>query len=184
MVKDFLRGKPKMVRALSAADEAVFSMAVVVDGGVIEGVPYWYECIERDADGAIHATQNAALPWRGAFYNYLNADWMNLPRVSHARAVVGPFVDIDKYLLTLSFPLLLGGRFIGVIAADIRLDDFERILAPLLSKAIGDCAVLNGENRVLVSNAATFPVGELVDLAKLKKKRYPCGDEGWYVGIA
>lgn len=182
--QDLQQGKQRMVRALSNAHPIVSTMGVVIDAGVMETVPHWIECIERDADGVIYTTKNGVIPWRGAFYDYLNADWMSLPREGHGRVAVGPYVDLDRYLLTLSCPIRTEERFLGVVAGDFLLDDFERMLAPLLSKAVIDCGVFNSEHRVLVSNSATFPVGELVATARLKRKRYPCGDAGWYVGTA
>lgn len=178
------QGKQRMVRALGNMHPIVSSIGIVIEAGVMEALPHWIECIERDADGAIYTTKNGAIPWRGAFYDYLNADWMSLPREGRGRVAVGPYVDLDRYLLTLSCPLRTADRFLGVMAGDFLLDDFERWLAPLLSKVVADCGVFNNEHRVVVSNSATFPVGELVATTKLKRKRYPCGDVGWYVGTA
>ncbi|RQS05806.1 cache domain-containing protein [Burkholderia sp. Bp8998] len=181
---DLQHGKQRMVRALGSSHPIVSSMGVVIDVGVIEGLPHWVECIERDVEGAIYTTKNGVVPWRGAFYDYLNADWVSLPREGRRRVAVGPYVDLDRYLLTLACPIRINDRFIGVVAGDFLLDDFERMLAPLLSKAVVDCGVFNDEHRVLVSNSATFPVGELVSTTRLKRKRFPCGDVGWYVGTA
>ncbi|MCO5396694.1 hypothetical protein [Ralstonia soli] len=182
--RDLQPGKQRMVRALANAHPIVSSMGVVIDTGVTKALPHWVECIERGADGEIYTTKNGVIPWRGAFYDYLNADWMSLPREGHRRVAVGPYVDLDRYLLTLSCPIQTEERFLGVVVGDFLLDDFERLLAPLLSKVDVDGGVFNSEHRVLVSNSATFPVGELVATARLKGKRYPCGDVGWYVGIA
>jgi hypothetical protein len=180
--QDLLQGKQRMVRALGGAHPIVSSMGIIIDAGVMDTPPHWIECIERDADGVIHTTKNGVIPWRGAFYDYLNADWMSLPREGHSRVAVGPYVDLDRYLLTLSCPVRTADRFLGVVAGDFLLDDFERMLAPLLSKVVVDCGVFNGEYRVLVSNSAAFPVGELVATTRLKRTRYPCGDAGWFVG--
>ncbi|MCO4878253.1 cache domain-containing protein [Paraburkholderia caribensis] len=177
--EDFARAKSRMIRTLSSSDPVVSTMGILVDSDVIKGLPYWLDCIERDPDGAIHAAHNESLPWRESFYEYLTADWMSVPRSEHVKYVAGPYVDLDRYLISLSVPILVDDDFLGVVVADIRLDDFERMLAPLLSKANFDCAVLNADNRVLVSNSASFPVGELVDSTKLTS--IPCSDVGWYV---
>lgn len=51
------------------------------------------------------------------------------------RAAAGPYVDYlctDEYSLTLSAPVELAGRFVGVAAADVHLRHFEAAALPLL----------------------------------------------------
>ena len=65
-----------------------------------------------------------------AYSDYTHWDWFALPRDTGQRAVAGPYVDYlcsDEYSLTLSAPVTVGGRFIGVAAADVYLRRFEAV---------------------------------------------------------
>ena len=46
---------------------------------------------------------------------------------------VGPYVDhfcTGDYTITMSVPVLLGGRFVGVAAADVLVSSLERRIVP------------------------------------------------------
>lgn len=156
--------RPYLVRALQRLDGHAFSLGIILDENIIAGTSYSLSWLERAADGTIQNDSNIRYPWRGNFYEYSNADWMSLPRSSREPVIVGPYVDFDKYLLTLAVPVIVSGQFIGVAAADLRLDDFERLVAIPLSQCEKDCLIVNSEGRVVVSNTTTHPVGSISDM--------------------
>lgn len=153
--------RPHMVRSLNRLERYAYALGIVLDENVIEGAAFWLNWIERDDDGTVHDDSNIKYPWRGNFYEYQNAECMALPRQSGRPVIVGPYVDFDKYIMTLSVPINVGGRFIGVSAADIKLSEFERLIAAPLARLDHECVVCNHEGRVVVSNTANHPVGSL-----------------------
>ncbi|SNB73800.1 MULTISPECIES: cache domain-containing protein [unclassified Pseudomonas] len=153
--------RPDMVRSLTSVGVYAYALGIVLDEGVIEDSPFWLNWIEIDSDGIINNDSNIRYPWRGNFYEYPNADWMVIPKTQRCPAIVGPYVDFDKHIITLATPIVVQDRFLGVSAADIRLSDFERIVATPLSRIGRDCLLCNHEGRVVVSNTASAPVGSL-----------------------
>ncbi|KIQ08967.1 MULTISPECIES: PDC sensor domain-containing protein [Pseudomonas] len=153
--------RPDMVRSLTSLEVYAYALGIVLDEGVIEDSPFWLNWIEIDSDGIIHDDSNIRYPWRGNFYEYPNADWMVIPKFQRRPAIVGPYVDFDKHIITLAIPIVVQERFLGVSAADIRLSDFEKIVATPLSRIARECLLCNHEGRVVVSNTANAPVGSL-----------------------
>ncbi|HEK0905521.1 UNVERIFIED_ORG: hypothetical protein J2W65_002446 [Pseudomonas parafulva] len=153
--------RPDLVRSLTNLGSYAYALGIVLDEGVIENSPFWLNWIEIDADGIIQDDSNIRYPWRGNFYEYPNADWMVIPKTQRRPAIVGPYVDFDKHIITLATPIIVQEQFLGVSAADIRLSDFERIVATPLSRITRECLLCNHEGRVVVSNTASAPVGSL-----------------------
>lgn len=158
--------RPTLVRALMRLEGNAFSLGIILDENIIPSTNYSLTWLELAEDGSIQDDLNIRYPWRGSFYEYSKADWMNLPRLNREAVVVGPYVDFDKYLLTLAVPIVVSGRFMGVTAADVRLDDFERSVACPLSKFEQPCLIVNSEGRVVVSNTTPHPVGSINDAHK------------------
>ncbi|MCQ3023904.1 cache domain-containing protein [Pseudomonas savastanoi] len=158
--------RPTLVRALMRLDGSAFSLGIILDENVIPGTDYALSWLELSTDGSIQEDSNSRYPWRGNFYEYSKAEWMNLPRINREPVVVGPYVDFDKYLLTLAVPIIVSDQFIGVAAADVRLDDFERSVAYPLSRFELPCMIVNSEGRVVVSNTTSHPVGSINDAYK------------------
>ncbi|WP_085916277.1 MULTISPECIES: hypothetical protein [Pseudonocardia] len=78
------------------------------------------------------------------------------------RRVVGPYVDVhgtDRYLLTLSMPILADERFLGIVGADLPVARFEALLLHGLGDLPADAVVVNPENRVVLSSSARWPTG-------------------------
>jgi len=171
--------RAEVVRCLSKVDPLVFGIGVVLDAEVIPTESFSLFWIERDAEGVIRDGLTWSYPWRGDFYEYSRCDWMNLPRTLRKEVVVGPYIDCDDYIFTLAQPIFVKDFFLGVASADIRLDDYERILAPQLSIVSGNCAVVNAEGAVVVSNSVQYPVGARLDTKGLKSA--DCGNTGWRV---
>lgn len=156
--------RPHMVRSLLRLEQHAFALGVILDEGIVEGAAFALSWIERAEDGTIQDDSNIRYPWRGTFYEYSNSEWMRTPRITGKDAITGPYVDFDKYLITLSSPIYIEEQFVGVAAADIRLHDFERLVALPLSRVEQDCMICNGEGRIVVSNTILLPIGSIVDL--------------------
>jgi hypothetical protein len=104
-------------------------------------------------------------PRRDDFYDYESREFIAHPRKTLLPWATGPYVDhggVDDYLVTVSVPIVSRGLFLGVAAADLLAADLERSFAPWLADAKHTCVLLNAEHRVIVSNAATHNVGDVI----------------------
>src|SRR5258707_1941658 len=59
-------------------------------------------------------------------------------------------------------PILPAGQYLGVAATDLLVADLERVFAPWLSGAKGPWLLLNFQERVIVSNALSHNVGDVI----------------------
>ncbi|MGV8970124.1 MAG: cache domain-containing protein [Microbacteriaceae bacterium] len=99
------------------------------------------------------------------FRDYTTLEWWRVPASTRSPHITGPYVDYlctDDYTLTLTVPVLIGDRLIGVTGADIYVNDIERLLLPHV-RAIGRTAtVVNSSGRVVVSTDSQRPTGSLL----------------------
>ncbi len=104
-------------------------------------------------------------PHRDDFYDYESREFIAHPRKNLLPWATGPYVDhggVDDYLVTVSVPIVREGRFLGLAATDLLVADLERTFATWLAGAKDPCLLLNAEERVIVSNAVTHNVGDVV----------------------
>jgi hypothetical protein len=127
-------------------------------------------CIEwwwADQSGRVVPLEVDLDPESVEFYDYTTTDWYREPERTGAPTLAGPYVDFictHEYTFTLAAPVRLGGRFIGVAAADILATQVERLVLPGLSglglAGLGRTAVLaSGHGRVIASTSASLPPG-------------------------
>ncbi|MGY1742258.1 MULTISPECIES: cache domain-containing protein [unclassified Blastococcus] len=122
---------------------------------------WWQDDGAHDRPAALHPDLR---PGSAGFYDYPAADWFAVPRATGARHVVGPYVDVHgtgRYLLTLTAPVVAGGRFLGVVGADVPVSRFEAHVLGVLGTAGGSFAVVGADGRVVLSTSARWLVGAL-----------------------
>ncbi|MFC4051332.1 cache domain-containing protein [Actinomadura syzygii] len=110
--------------------------------------------------------------------DYTRWEWFTGPAGGAERTVCGPYVDYlcsDEYVLTLSAPVLVGGTFAGVAAADVYARTFEHEIVPALREIPAPAFVVNAPGRVMASNTAAWPPGAVYRGAPGFASR-PCGD--------
>ncbi len=115
--------------------------------------------------GRLRTLEPDLRPTSLGYYDYTAAEWFDVPRRSGRRHVVGPYVDVHgtgRYLLTLTEPVVVDGEFAGVAGADVPVRRFEAHLLQVLGRSPGAFVLLNGEDRVVLSTAPRWLVGELV----------------------
>lgn len=96
------------------------------------------------------------------FYDYTAADWFAVPLRTGRRHVVGPYVDVHgtgRYVLTLTEPVVSGAEFLGVVGADVPVPRFEGHLLRVLGSLGTPFAVVNDEDRVVLSTSPPSMVG-------------------------
>ncbi|MFE1291732.1 cache domain-containing protein [Streptomyces sp. NPDC058751] len=132
--------------------------------GLLGDVPAWLEWWQQDADGGVRPLLLDLDPAHTAYADYTHWDWFALPRDTRRRAVAGPYVDYlcsDEYSLTLSAPVHVEGRFVGVAAADVYLRHFEGAVVPLLQRLPGASHLVNARGRVAASADPAHLAGSL-----------------------
>ncbi|MFD8810347.1 cache domain-containing protein [Streptomyces sp. NPDC059627] len=145
--------------------ELVSGVGFVAAPGVLADVPAWLEWWQSDAGGDVRPLLLDLDPRTSAYSDYTHWDWFALPRDTGRRAVAGPYVDYlcsDEYSLTLSAPVEVGGRFLGVAAADVYLRHFETAALPLLRSLPGPARLVNARGRVAASADPAQLAGSLV----------------------
>ncbi|WP_461175210.1 cache domain-containing protein (plasmid) [Arthrobacter sp. Z1-9] len=152
--RSFLEGHHAAVGA-----GAIFAVASV---SKVQGALEWWL---RDHAGRISKREFDLVPDTDAFYDYEQQPWFTIAARTGHHTLVGPYVDylgMGEYILTLTVPLYVNGGFVGVTGSDIRVRDLEGVFIPALRAVPGDAALLNSQDRVIVSNSGRFLVGNRV----------------------
>lgn len=106
-------------------------------------------------------------PAAESFRDYTTLEWWRVPSETGRRHITGPYVDYlctDEYTLTLTEPVNRGPERIGVVGADLYVEDLENVLLPDL-RAIGrPTTLVNAHSRVVVSTDVHLPTGALLRL--------------------
>lgn len=131
-----------------------------------QGRPLRLEWWQVDPDvGRLRSLEPDLRPTSLGYYDYTAAEWFDVPRCTGRRHVVGPYVDVHgtgRYLLTLTEPVVVDGEFVGVAGADVPVRRFETHLLRVLGRSPGPFVLVNDEDRVVLSTAPRWLVGELV----------------------
>ncbi len=93
-------------------------------------------------------------PTSESFRDYSTLEWWRVPATSGERHITGPYVDYlctDDYTLTLTMPVMSGPRMVGVVGADLYVNDIERALLPRVRAIGGGATIVNASGRVVVS---------------------------------
>jgi hypothetical protein len=113
------------------------------------------------------------------FYDYGTADWFSVPRESGGQYVGGPYVDVhgtDRYLLTFTVPVVVGGEFLGVVGADVPVTRMETHLLRAWRSLAMNVVIVNADDRVVVGNTAAALPGTR---HRLDHRAVPVPDVAW-----
>lgn len=152
-----------VVTALNDAPAVVSGIGVVAEVGVVPDRPYWMSWWARSSAGRLEDLRHVLDPGQEDFYDYAPREFITHPREHREAWASGPYVDwggVDDYTVTLSTPIVVDGRFLGVAAADLLVADLERLLAPWLAQNDQQQVVLNGSGRVVISNSVEHSAGD------------------------
>ncbi|MEZ5190029.1 MAG: cache domain-containing protein [Schumannella sp.] len=100
-----------------------------------------------------------------SFRDYTTLEWWRVPSTTGQRHITGPYVDYlctDDYTLTSTVPAYQDGRMIGVVGADLYVNDIERALLPAVRGAGRRAALVNASGRVVVASDSSRPTGSLI----------------------
>ena len=128
------------------------------------------------ADPTLRRLEAEEDPSSEDFRDYTTLEWWRIPAATGARHITGPYVDYlctDDYTLTLTVPVRHGEFMIGVVGADLYVNDIERALLPHVRAIGGPATVVNASGRVVVSTDPHRPTGSLL---RIDGPAIPCGD--------
>jgi Methyl-accepting chemotaxis protein (MCP) signalling domain len=89
------------------------------------------------------------------FYDYPSAEWFREPTARLEPWTAGPFFDgggANLHIVTISAPVIVGGRAIGVAAADMRVDQIDALCRPALERVGARAALVSRNGRVVSSS--------------------------------
>jgi DNA-binding FadR family transcriptional regulator len=169
LLVDELAGlRPSIFSILESHGDLVSGAGVVVRPGLLGDVERWLEWWSVTSPGArpepLRVNLEAGAP---DFYDYLPTDWFANPLRTLEPTMSGPFVDhacTNMYAVTLSVPVLAGGEFAGVAAADVLISSLERKVMPELLRIEEPAALTTGEGRVIASSSPAVLSGERLEL--------------------
>lgn len=153
----------ELERPLSRPGARVVGAGFVAAVGLFADRPWWLEWLVREGS-TLQRLQVPLGPEQPGFYDYTTTPWFREPENDGQRHIIGPFVDYlctEDLTLTFSRPVVVGDRFVGVAACDIRAVTVERELLPLLRRLRQTHVVTNGD-RVLCSNSGRYVGGDLL----------------------
>lgn len=170
--------RPTVLSHLSS-DARLAGTGVIAAPGMLADQPRWLEWWRRppSAGDPFPLTVDLDTGNIGS-YDYPLAPWFDVPHRTGRRVVVGPYVDYagtDEYILTFATPITSEAGFLGVAAADIRANDFERALLPTLNSEGPATALVNATGRVLASNNPATIVGSMIHAER--GQELPAGPE-------
>lgn len=116
-----------------------------------------------------------------SFRDYTTLEWWRVPATTHEQHITGPYVDYlctDDYTLTLTMPAFRAGEMIGVVGADLYVNDVERTLLPAVRGAGARAALVNASGRVVVASDSSRPTGSLIRPASWEQhdRVVPCAN--------
>jgi hypothetical protein len=115
------------------------------------------------------------------FRDYTTLEWWRVPARDGSRHITGPYVDYlctDDYTLTLTMPVVVDRTMVGVVGADLYVNDIERALLPRVRAIDGTATLVNAAGRVVVSTDPHRATGSLLRDAAASASRLACGDTG------
>lgn len=98
----------------------------------------------------------------GAEYAYESMQWFREGERGMP-SVFGPFVDfagVNQLVILCAAPVVVDGRFLGVVGADLVVDGFEIQLVRHLRELQRPCVLVGATGRVVSSTVATHAPGE------------------------
>lgn len=170
---------PAVVAAVEPHALAILDRGVVFGAGFVAGRETladhelylaWWQGDDRQLLGESDA------PASGAPFDYTRREWFRVPQETGRAHVTGPYVDYvctDEYVVTCTAPVLVGGRMVGVVGADVLVETLERLLLDTVSAS--GVTLVGDHGRTMVSADHRVAPGTLVDLATVRE-RAVCGD--------
>lgn len=104
-------------------------------------------------------------------YQLADREWFHVPMETGERHVTGPYVDSvcnNEYALTITRPVSVAGKRIGVLGFDMLLEKVEDALTPILTRISDDALLVNHDHRVIAASVGNFVAGDIASAQDLE----------------
>lgn len=159
---DLANLRPAIFDLLAGHRDLAAGAGVITAPDVLADAPLWLEWWWTTPAGSPERLRVNLDPAAPDFFDYTTAPWYTTAdRLGSAQAT-GPYVDYfctGEYTITLSVPVRLGGRFLGVAAADVLASNLESQVLPALLAAGRPVALTNPEGRVIAATTVDLLPG-------------------------
>jgi hypothetical protein len=155
--------RPAILDVLADRCALVTGAGVFTAPDLLADARHWLEWWWTRTSGAPESLRVNLDPTAPDFFDYTNDDWYVTPARTGAPHVAGPFVDYactNQYALTVSVPVTVGRRLVGVAASDVLLSSLEARILPGLHRVGEPMVLLNANGRVVMSSSADFAPGD------------------------
>jgi Methyl-accepting chemotaxis protein (MCP) signalling domain len=147
-------------------------------------VSLWLQWWTNEPDGPqfLECDWNPNSP---TFYDYPKLEWFREPTTRLEPWTAGPFFDggaTNLHIVTISAPVIVDGAAIGVAAADMRLDQIDRLCSPGLRPVGQRAALVSRDGRVVSSTDASWCAAGDVLEPELAEWCARAMDDPWTVG--
>ena len=149
-----------------AADGLITGAGFVAAPGLLSDA-HWHLAWWLGGAAGIRRLATIDDPSNDQFRDYTALEWWRFPARTGARHLTGPYVDYvctDDYTVTITTPVIVGGRLLGVVGMDVLVDRLERELLPLLRANGAPIAVVNASGRIVTSTDARREPGSMLRL--------------------
>lgn len=142
-------------RHLEQAGTLIWGLGFVAEPEVFSsggGLAWWQR---SGPGGRVERLRVSLDPASVDFYDYTRAPWYTRAR-DRGLNITGPYVDAtgtNEYIVTTTRAVRIEDRFVGVAGADVRVGSLQSTLQPLLVAIPSEASIVDGEGRVIVTNA-------------------------------
>ncbi|WP_458116288.1 PDC sensor domain-containing protein [Arthrobacter sp. D2-10] len=180
------QGRPPRAKAVNAATLPLVAELVnghrwpVVGAGFVAANSAIADTVWHMAWWQGEALEPLVLPSVAAATDaYVRREWFTTPMEKGEPHVTGPYVDFlctDEYTMTMTVPVTVRGRSVGVAGADVFVESLEPLLLPVLRELDPAAALINHVGRVVISADPQVAAGTL--LAPDAFSTFPPSDGG------
>jgi hypothetical protein len=135
---------------------------VITAPDLLADAPLWLEWWWITPAGSPEQLRVNLDPAAPDFFDYTTAAWYTAANRLGTAQATGPYVDYfctGEYTITLSVPVRLDDRFLGVAAADVLVSHLEGQVLPALLATGRPVALTSPEGRVIAATTAALMPG-------------------------
>ncbi|WP_167197428.1 cache domain-containing protein [Brevibacterium pigmentatum] len=150
--------EPSVADIIGDHDGLLTGAGVAVSPGALSNTSAWMQSWHVSASG-LRFTRHSLNPSSVDFYNYTEMPWYQQPRATREAYISGPYMDFggtDSRIITAALPVDSWNDSTSVVAADLSLPSFERILLSTIHTFDPETALISPSGRVIATNSASI----------------------------
>jgi len=154
--------RPAIFDLLAGHRDLASGAGVITASGLLADAPLWLEWWWLTPAGSTQQLRVNLDPAAPDFFDYTTAAWYTAAERLGTAQATGPYVDYfctGEYTITLSVPVRLGDRFLGVAAADVLVSHLEGQVLPALLATGRPVALTSPEGRVIAATTTSLMPG-------------------------